>query len=119
MSVGTKHDHHKVRMDLLPPDVEWLIAECLTGGAAEYGDRNWESGMAWSRLYGALRRHLAAFWGGEDRDTETDLPHLIHACCCAMFLSAYYLRNIGDDDRPTGVCVPRGFHDRRIADGQR
>jgi len=66
------------------------------------GARNWEQGMAWSRLYAATFRHLTAWWGGERTDQETGLSHLAHAGCCVCFLIAFELRGIGTDDRPEG-----------------
>ena len=64
------------------------------------GARNWEKGMDWSRVYGALLRHLFSWWRGYDKDPETGLSHLAHAGCCVLFLLAYTLRNVGKDDRP-------------------
>ena len=64
------------------------------------GDRNWEQGMDWSRVYGALQRHLNAWWGGEHTDPETGKSHLWHANCCMAFLTTYEIRNVGNDDRP-------------------
>lgn len=63
------------------------------------GERNWERGMAWSRPFGALMRHMWAWWGGEDNDPETGYSHLSHALCCVVFLSVYRRRGIGADDR--------------------
>jgi hypothetical protein len=64
------------------------------------GDRNWEKGMAYSRLYAATMRHMTAWWEGETADPETGFSHLSHAGCCVLFLMAYELRGIGSDDRP-------------------
>jgi hypothetical protein len=97
---GVKFDQDKIRTDLLPPDAMLGIAEILTFGAKKYGDRNWERGMKWSRPYGALLRHIWAWWNGEDKDPETGKSHLDHAACCISFLSAYEKRKIGEDDRP-------------------
>lgn len=100
MSEGKKYDSDKARMDLVPPEAVWAMAEVLTFGAAKYGERNWELGMAWSRPYAALLRHLLAWWSGEDRDPESGMPHLWHVMCCAAFLTAYEGRGAGTDDRP-------------------
>ena len=97
---GVKFDQGKLRMDLLPPEVETAIARILTDGADKYGSRNWEHGMAWSRPYAALRRHLIAWWSGEDTDPESGHSHLWHVLTNAAFLVAYEQRNIGKDDRP-------------------
>jgi len=56
--------------------------------------------MKWGRPYAALRRHMAAWWSGEDNDPETGLSHLSHAACCLAFLVAYEARGVGNDDRP-------------------
>jgi hypothetical protein len=95
---GKKHDAGKLRYELLPPDAIAAVAAVMTYGATKYGDRNWEKGMAWSRLRGAAARHLAAFDIGEDNDPETGLPHLAHATCCLMFILAFQLRGLGEDD---------------------
>jgi len=97
---GKKNDQEKLRTDLLPPDVLECAATILTDGANKYGDRNWENGMKWSRPYGALLRHVFAWWQGEDLDPESGHSHLWHALCCVMFLTAYENRDVGEDDRP-------------------
>ena len=56
--------------------------------------------MAWSRPFGALMRHMWAWWKGEKADPETGMSHLWHAACCIMFLISYEERQIGNDDRP-------------------
>jgi hypothetical protein len=97
---GVKFDTEKARYDLIPPEIEEAIAKVLTFGAAKYGDRNWELGMRWGRPYAALRRHMAAWWGGENNDPETGFSHLAHAACCIAFLVAFEARGTGTDDRP-------------------
>lgn len=96
---GIKHDTDKVRLDLVPPESIWALGKVLTFGAKKYGDRNWEEGMDWGRIYGALQRHLTAWWGGQDKDKETGYSHLWHAFCCVAFLITYEHRKIGKDDR--------------------
>lgn len=97
---GKKFDADKPRYDLLPPEFLDGTAVILTFGAAKYGERNWELGMAWGRPFGALMRHMWAWWRGEDKDPETGKSHLWHAACCIAFLMAYEERGIGTDDRP-------------------
>ena len=99
---GIKFDQGKPRYDLIPPEIEEAIAKVLTFGAAKYGDRNWELGMDWGRAYAALRRHMGAWWGGENNDPETGMPHTWHAAGCIAFLVAFEARGVGTDDRPKG-----------------
>lgn len=101
MTQGRKDDAAKPRADLLPPDALLAVAEVMTGGAAKYGDRNWEQGMAWGRLVGAALRHLLAWMGGQNRDPDTGLSHLAHTATSLLFLLAYEIRGVGVDDRAT------------------
>ena len=106
---GRKDDGGKVRMDLLPPELLFAVATILTFGAKKYADRNWEQGMKWGRVFGALMRHMWCWWGGKgpttksflfgELDDETQFSHLWHAGCCIAFLIAYEERSIGEDDR--------------------
>lgn len=95
-----KFDEDKIRMEYIPPEFLEATATILTFGAKKYSPRNWESGMEWGRVYGALLRHLNAWWGGQDKDPETGESHLWHAACCLCFLITYEMRGIGKDDRP-------------------
>lgn len=98
---GYKYDGNKLRYDLVPPEALEEIVKVLTFGAAKYTDRNWEKGINYGRVYGALMRHMQAFWRGEDIDPESGLSHLSHAGCCLFFLLTYDRRGMVEfDDRP-------------------
>jgi len=108
---GWKNDAGKVRLELVPPELLFAVGQVLTFGANKYADRNWEKGLSWGRVFGALMRHLWAWWGGKgpttksflfgNLDDETAMSHLWHAGCCIAFLIAYEERGTGTDDRPT------------------
>ena len=100
--VAVKHDQDKIQMELIPPELLIEVGKVLTFGATKYAPRNWEKGMDWSRAYGALLRHMMAFWGGENKDPESGLDHLSHAACCLTFLIAYNARGTGNDNRVQG-----------------
>jgi hypothetical protein len=97
---GKKNDQGKPRTELLPYDALLAVSEVLTSGAAKYDDRNWEKGMAWSRLFGALLRHLFAWGLGSRKDDETGKSHLAHAACGVLMLLTYEIRGSGADDMP-------------------
>ena len=96
---GVKHDQGKLPWHLLPGDAIDPVLRVLDYGATKYAPRNWEAGMDWSRPFGAMMRHMWAWWMGEDKDKETGESHLAHAACCLLFLLAYEQRRIGNDDR--------------------
>lgn len=87
---------------MLPPEALTEIAKVLAFGAEKYGRHNWRKGMAWSRLLGAILRHLFAWMQGEDKDPESGLSHLAHAGCDILFLLTYELNALGTDDRYKG-----------------
>lgn len=103
---GQKYDQDKVRYDLITPEEEESWARVLTYGAHKYSGWQWTHGIEYSRLYGALRRHIAAWYAGEELDPESGLPHLAHAMCCLQFLMAMPRLHPELDDRPSKV-LPR------------
>ena len=80
-------------------------------GLAKYPDEamypNWRRGMPWSWFYDALRRHVAAFWAGEDVNPESGLLHLAHARWMISALIEYHYLGLGTDDRPVIVAALR------------
>ena len=101
---GSKLDAGKLPWALMPWDALEGAVKVLAFGASKYGDRQWEGGMAWSRCYSALQRHMTAWWQySEDGDPETGFSHLGHAMCCLLFLAAYEQRGVGLDDRPSAL----------------
>ena len=83
-----KYDENKSRMDLIPLDTIESIGKILGMGAQKYGENNWqELPNFWNRYKAALLRHLAAIDRGELYDQESNLPHIDHVLCNAMFLS--------------------------------
>lgn len=98
-SVAIKFDHGKNPLELLPPDALWAVAQVLLVGKEKYDADNWAKGMSWRRMIGALKRHTTELESGIDDDVETGLIQSAHIACCALFLAAYQLRKVGDDDR--------------------
>lgn len=97
-----KFDDQKNRLELLPPFALEEIAKGFTFGAKKYDAFNYVSGdgLAYSRIYGALLRHLSAWYRGEELDPESGLPHLTHAGCCLMMLMETIQAHPDNDDRP-------------------
>ena len=97
---GIKFDQTKQRLDLIPDTLTTALGHVMTYGAGKYSDRNWEKGMAWSRVIGALKRHLNAIERREDIDQESGLLHIEHVLANAAFLNHFYSTYPEGDDRP-------------------
>ena len=98
-ATGIKHDQEKPDMSLLSNTALVKIAEVMTFGKKKYTAHNWRGGFVWSRPLAAAARHLFAFIGGEDKDPETGLSHLAHACCCLFFVLEFEETRKDLDDR--------------------
>lgn len=84
---GRKDDAGKPRWHLLPWRAAALVVDVLEHGARKYAPDNWRVVPdPQPRYFSAAMRHLIAWWGGENRDPESGLPHLAHAACCLLFL---------------------------------
>jgi hypothetical protein len=111
---GNKDDLGKLRWDLLPVGPMKQVVEVYTMGVKKYGDRNWERGLTWGRVFAAMMRHAWAWWGGEERDMENGQHHLASVVWTALALMEYEETHRELDNRPTSKCLsspdlPRGY----------
>jgi hypothetical protein len=92
-AAGLKFDGGKIPWELLPDDALEQVARVLQFGAQKYAARNWENGIEYGRIHGAIHRHRKAFFHDrETNDPETGLHHLAHLACEVLFVLAYELR---------------------------
>ena len=96
---GDKPDGFKIRYDLMPTFPQAQVAYCFTVGLATHPEDDWRKGMNYSRLVGAMERHLALFKSGEDRDPQFHQHHLAAVSACAFILMEYQHTGAGEDDR--------------------
>lgn len=99
MTEGRKDDMGKLRYDLIAAGPLEELAKVYTYGANKYEDNNWRRGLKWGRVFGAVMRHMWAFWRGEDLDKESGLPHLAHAAWGCFTLLDYTKTQRKFDDR--------------------
>lgn len=99
MEKGLKFDDGKLDYSLVDDAAEAEMVAVLTFGAVKYERGNWAHVEgAKVRYTSAIRRHLAAWRGGEALDPETGLHHLAHAACCVHFLLGIELPALGEED---------------------
>jgi hypothetical protein len=100
LSEGVKHDQGKARFDLLPPEALFELVQVFNFGAKEYGDRNWEKGLKWGRIFAAICRHIFNWLGGEENAKDSGLHHMAHAAWGCLALVTYAKRGMKQfDDR--------------------
>lgn len=95
---GTKPE----RFDLIPISALTQLARHYGAGAEKYADNQWRKGYEWSKSYAALQRHLTAWWGGENIDTETGSSHMAAVAWHAFTLLTFIEEHPGFDDRFKG-----------------
>lgn len=96
---GEHKDAGKPAVQLLEAEFLLAIAEVMEFGARKYGARNYRKGIAWTRLYGSVLRHLLAWVQGHNKDPESNLPHLAHAGASLMMLMQMTTHRSDLDDR--------------------
>lgn len=93
---GMKYDGGKARMALLfdgCPNALEAVGQVLTFGAQKYAAHSWQTVPEGEERYkSALLRHLLAVGRGEETDPESNLHHLAHAACNALFILELELR---------------------------
>lgn len=107
-SKGLRFNLGKNRMELIPPEWMWALADVTTQGSKKYDARNWEKGMPWSTMIGCTDRHKTKFLMGERYDGPgfdldqgtTGCHHLAMAAWNCLALMSYDLRGLGTNDLP-------------------
>jgi hypothetical protein len=97
---GRKFDAGKARFELIPARPLEALAQLYGMGATKYGDRNWEQGLAFGRLFAAMMRHAWAWWRGETHDPEDGQHHLASVAWGALCLMELERTHPDCDDRP-------------------
>lgn len=95
----------KIPLDIFPDTAAMLGALALLDGAMKYGKHNWRGcGVRAATYVGACRRHLMAWYNGEE-DAADGVPHLAHALACLAILVDAQAAGKLTDDRPPRIDV--------------
>jgi hypothetical protein len=101
-----KFDSQKIRLELIPPLPMLEVGKVYTSGSEKYDDWNWdqEPGFNYSRVIGAMERHLNKWKSGIDCDPTNvfngeAINHLASVTWCALTLMHYQMTGNGTDDR--------------------
>lgn len=92
----------KVPLELVPPSATHYLAMAFKDGADKYGPYNWrDKGVSANVYIGAAKRHIDAWWDGQDLAKDSNVHHLAHAMACmALLLDAMTVGKL-NDNRPT------------------
>ena len=98
----SKRDEGKPPIQLIEPSYILGLAKVLGFGAEKYGPNDWKNNVPENvidRTFGSVQRHLWQWKGGEKQDSESGLPHLLHAACQLMMLY-WYDNNVKEEPKP-------------------
>lgn len=98
----------KVPLSLVPPALAHHTALAFADGARKYGPYNWRDKTVSTSVYvDAMKRHIDAYWDGEDISEDAKVHHLGHAAACiAILLDAMSVGKL-NDNRPTKGAAAR------------
>lgn len=112
---GLRYDENKIPYQCIPlhllEGAAHVFKHVTERKENPYPMWNWARGMAWSKPYACLLRHLDKWYRGEDLDSETNLNHLHHAMCNLLMLIHYLDAYKEGDDRPVFFFKPGGPDD--------
>lgn len=108
----------KAPLQFVPPSAEYFMAQAFAEGVEKYGPFNWRESKVPTLTYiAAAKRHLAAYFDGEDIDPTSDVPHLAHAMASlAIILDAGACGTLVDDRPSPGQSAQlmRAYHASQI-----
>lgn len=92
----------------VPVTVLYEMGAAFAEGARKYGGYNWRvAGVRTSVYIDATRRHLDAFWEGENIDPDSGLSHITKAITSLTVLRDAQIQDmIANDDRPPITQAP-------------
>lgn len=98
----------KLPLHLWPATATAMGCIGLLEGMTKYGRSNWRPGGARASVYvDACKRHLEAWFEGEDNAPDSGIPHLAHALAClAILVDAQAAGSLTDDRQ-----YPGGYHE--------
>jgi hypothetical protein len=94
----------KLPVHLWPETATIMGCLALLDGALKYGRANFRAIGVRSSIYvDAVKRHMNAWFEGEDNDPDSGLPHMAHALACiAILVDAQATGKLNDDRQFTG-----------------
>jgi hypothetical protein len=96
-AIGSKKPPHSTVSQAVMAEVGVGMLE----GSIKYGRHNYrEIGVRAEVYYDATRRHIDAWWEGEDIDPDSGLSHITKAICSLCVLRDAMIQSKLYDDRP-------------------
>lgn len=88
----------RLPLHLCPATLEIFATLAFVCGAVKYEPHNWrEAGVSAAVYYDACRRHLNAWFNGEDDDPDEKVPHLASAAASlAVIIDAMVCGKLND-----------------------
>lgn len=91
----------KAPMSTVSEPVMFEVGLAMLEGASKYGRHNYRAvGVRSSVYYDAFRRHVGAWWEGEDIDPDSGLSHITKAIATLVVLRDAMIQDKLTDDRP-------------------
>lgn len=98
----------KAPLHLIPTGPLYEVGLAMLEGGRKYGAHNYRAvGTRASVYYDAAKRHIDAWWEGEDIDPDSGIHHLMKAAACLFVQRDSQIMGNDVDDRP--IKYPHGL----------
>ncbi len=86
---GLRYNDGKLKWSYVNFEALEPMVRVLMFGAQKYEPFNWMKGLDKKEVLESMQRHLAKLMDGENNDPESNLHHIGHIMCNAMFYSYF------------------------------
>lgn len=93
-----RYNQGKLKWSLVDFDSLKPMIEVLMFGAQKYAPDNWKKGLDKKEILESLQRHLIELFNEEPIDKESNLRHIGHILCNAMFYAYFENKEISEKE---------------------
>lgn len=110
--LALRYNEGKAPLSMVLEAKEALVgcASVLAFGAKKYARGNWHKGLQHTEVADSVLRHLSSYLAGEDKDPESNLLHVDHILCNALFLAQMVRKHPELDGRSKELMLENSSH---------
>lgn len=100
-----RYNQGKIQWSLVHFDSISELPKVLEFGAQKYSRDNWKKGLKLNEILDSMQRHLSSVIDGEQFDDESNLHHMGHIMCNAMFYMYNYKKQTNEQKKEEKIPI--------------